>query len=112
MRAPVSFFDTTPIGRVLNRFTKDMDAVDLMLPRNVPQVLQFRVLCCADYDDGRIKDDVDDNASTENDDDDGNDAHKRSTIHCIPMHSFSDFIFQSWVFAFIAYPPTLVYAFV
>ncbi|PVD18522.1 hypothetical protein C0Q70_21071 [Pomacea canaliculata] len=34
LRCPMSFFDMTPLGRIINRFSSDIDEVDVRLPMN------------------------------------------------------------------------------
>uniref|UniRef100_A0AAR2JHA6 Uncharacterized protein n=1 Tax=Pygocentrus nattereri TaxID=42514 RepID=A0AAR2JHA6_PYGNA len=40
LHSPMHFFDTTPLGRILNRFSKDMDEVDVRLAMHAEMLMQ------------------------------------------------------------------------
>ena len=49
LRSPAYFFDITPTGRIMDRFAKDMDTVDLMVIFNMTRTANFSMeaLCTA-----------------------------------------------------------------
>jgi ATP-binding cassette subfamily C (CFTR/MRP) protein 4 len=44
LRAPVSFFDQNPLGRILNRFSRDLASINSMFPYVLADFLQVSVL--------------------------------------------------------------------
>ncbi|KAJ1532152.1 hypothetical protein ONE63_000776 [Megalurothrips usitatus] len=45
LRCPVKFFDTTPIGRVIDRFSTDIAVIDKKLATSIQRLMQFLSLC-------------------------------------------------------------------
>lgn len=41
MKAPISFFDSTLTGRIINRFSTDIITIDYTLPATIQQLLMW-----------------------------------------------------------------------
>ncbi|XP_059145786.1 multidrug resistance-associated protein 1-like isoform X2 [Physella acuta] len=49
MHAPMSFFDTTPIGRILNRFSQDVDSIDSYIFISLETCLDTSFRCISTF---------------------------------------------------------------
>lgn len=41
LHSPMAFFESTPSGNLLNRFAKEIDAIDCMIPEGLKMMLNY-----------------------------------------------------------------------